>query len=1031
MKKQILFVLSLLLLTFTAYSQTVVVKGTVIDGEDKQPIIGANISTKNASVGTITDINGNFSLNISKGSTIVVSYIGYKSHEQKINSEMPQMTIVLASDAIMLDEFVAIGYGTVKKSDVTGAVASVSGEQLRKLPGAGVDKALQGLSPGVTVVSNSGQPGSDVVVRIRGIGTVNNASPLYVVDGVPVDNINFLSPNDIKSTEILKDASSTAIYGARGANGVILITTNGGTTDEKFSLSADIYYGIQNRGKKLNMMNSDQLSQFWGYKPQTDGSLTDWVYKNFAGSKDYIPKNLNYSDYNTDWQDAVFQENAPIQNYYLTASGGFKKLQYMMSAGYFDQKGIIMDSYYKRFTFRINTSAQVKKWLKLGENLSFMASSNRDAPNNSDNYSMLNSAIRFAPWDPLRYPDGGVSASSIANYPNPLSMSEYIHPSNSWNRLVGNAYLEITPIEGLVFKSDYGIDLSIGRNSLFKDKYSIAPYDKMENNFVSQGFERYITWTIENTLTYTKTFGKHNLSAMVGQTVQEYSYYTLGSSRTNVVNPKPENWYISMADGEYTTSDGVGRSRMASFLGRVNYSYDNRYLFTANFRADGSSKFPVNNLWGFFPSFSAAWKISEESFFASAAQYVPTLKLRVGWGQIGNEKISTNNFYPKVQTGSQFVTYVFGNPQELAYGATMTSLPSQFLKWETTNQFNVGVDFGLFNSQLTGSVDYYIKDTEDMLLNVVLPSHIGMMFTSPDNVGQVRNQGLELILNWRQQVNRNFSYSIGGNLATVQNNFTKMGTSSPIYGEGFKGENLVVSQEGFPLYSFYGYQYDGIIQNQQEADDYCVRDAQGNPVLDQYGDRIQIIPGVQAGDVRYVDRNNDGKITDLDKTILGSSFPTLTYGFNASFEFYGFDISLFFQGVAGNQIYNCNRVLLEGGEGNKNTNLSTDMLQSWTTENPSTNMPRAYGRASNFWASDRFLEDGSYLRLKNMQLGYQFPKKWMDAIKMQGIKLYVSGSNLLTFTNYTGYDPEASFSGVDRGNYPQAITVIFGAKIDF
>ncbi|HET9571101.1 MAG TPA: TonB-dependent receptor [Bacteroidales bacterium] len=1059
MKKHSFLLFILFVFSFSTWAQEYKVSGILISDDDQLPVIGATVKVKGSNKVTISDENGQFNISVQKNEILQINFMGYQNMELRINNYTAPLRIVLKTDAVALDEVIAVGYGTVKKSDLTGSVASVSGEQLRKLPSSSIDKALQGLTPGVTVVANSGQPGSDMVVRIRGIGTVNDASPLYVVDGVAVGNINFLSPNDIKSTEVLKDASATAIYGSRGANGVILVTTNQGTKSNKTNLNVDIYYGTQNRAKKLNLMNSKQLSKFWGYTGTTSGEFNSWIYSNFANSKDYIPKALDYSSFETDWQDVVFDNNAPIQSYHVSASGGSEKSSYSLSAGYFDQKGIIMDSYYKRFTFRVNSSSQVNDWLKVGENLSMMNSDNRNAPNNNDNYSILNSAIRLAPWDPIRFPQGSfispntafpngkdasnqVSASSIANYANPISMTEFIHPSDLWNRLVGDAYFEIRPIKDLVYKADFGLDLSYGRSRQFKEVYNVAPYDQMLNNFVSSSFQRYETWSIEQTLTYNKSIGKHSFSAMVGQSLSEYTYYSLGGSRTNITNPIPENWYISMGKGTFTVSDGVGRSRLSSFLGRVNYSFNNRYLFTANFRADGSTKFPKTNLWGYFPSFSAGWKASEEEFFAPLKTTIETLKVRAGWGQIGNQNISSDNYFAKLSTGSQFVSYVLGDQQVLVNGATMTNLPSEFLKWETTEQTNIGVDVGMLNNRLTGSVDYYNKLTKDMLLNVVLPSHIGMLFSSPDNVGEVRNTGFEFIANWRDNLTKNLGYSFGGNIASVSNEFVKMGTSSPIYGQGFKGENLIISKEGTPLYSFYGYTYDGILQNQAEVDDYILKDANGNPVylkdaagnltLDGNGNPqvIPIIPGVQPGDVRYVDINKDGKISDLDKKILGSSFPTFTYGFNASVDYKGFDFSLFFQGVSGNMIYNCNRMLLEGGEGAKVTNLSTDMLQSFTVEHPSTTIPRASGRPSNYWASNRFLEDGSYLRLKNAQIGYNLPKSLIAPLDIQACRLYVSGSNLLTFTKYRGYDPEASFSGVDRGNYPQAITILFGVKLD-
>ena len=1039
MKKEIISLFIFIVISLSGFAQECKVSGRILSDDDKMPIIGANVIVKGTNRGTITDVNGQFTIMVQKNQSLVFSYIGYQNEDQKVTESISDLKITLKTNTVALDEVVAIGYGTIKKSDLTGAVASVSGEDLRKLPSASIDKALQGLSPGVTVVANSGQPGQDMVVRIRGIGTINGADPLYVVDGVTVTSINYLSPNDIKSTEVLKDASATAIYGSRGANGVILITTNQGSNTGKMVLSVDAYYGTQNRAKKLSLMNSEQLSKYWGYTGTTSTDFNSWVYSNFAASKSYIPTGLNYSAINTDWQDVVFVPDAPIQNYYVSASGGSTKTSYSMSAGYFDQEGIIMDSFFKRFTFRINSSAQINDWLKVGENMSLMSSDNRNAPNNNDNYSLLNSAIRLAPWDPARFPAGSVlaskvpvgnqvSASSIANYPNPLSMDVYDHPSTHYDRIVGDAYFEIKPIKDLVYKADFGIDLSIGESKEFKDQYSVAPYDFLANNFITSSFQRYETWSIDQTLTYNKTVGKHVFSAMVGSSILQSNTYTLGGSNTGIANPIPENWYLSMGTGTQTVSDGVDQWEMASFLGRINYSYNNRYLFTASMRADGSSKFPVKNLWGYFPSFSLGWKISEEEFFAPLRSVIESLKIRGGWGQIGNQNmLGTNGSLPKLQSGIEFVSYVLGNTQALAYGATMTSLPSKNLQWETQEQSDFGIDFGMLNNRLTGTVDYYDKLTKEMILWAVLPAHIGMLFTSPANIGDVSNKGLEIQANWKDKISKKFSYSFGGNLATVNNMFTNMGTSSPIYGQSFKTENLVVSQQGSPLYSFWGYTYDGIFQTQAQVDDYVQKDKNGKPVLDASGNKIPIIPGLMPGDVRYKYNNGDATI---NKSIQGSSFPTFTYGFNASVDYGGFDFSVFFQGVSGNLIYNANRMLLQGGEGGKVTNLGTEMLQSWTTTNPSTTVPRVYGKASNYWASNRFLEDGSYLRLKNAQIGYNLPKKVLAPAKIGSCRIYLSGSNLLTFTKYTGYDPEASFSGVDRGNYPQAVTFLLGVKLE-
>lgn len=1024
------------------FAETVVLTGTVTDGNG-EPVIGASVLEKGSSNGCSTDIDGKFSLRVDNEKTIVVSYVGMKSQEIKLAGRT-KLDVVLEDGGVMLDDVVVIGYGTMKKSDLTGAVATVSAENLKKTPAASLDQALQGRAAGVTVNSSTGQPGAAAEVRIRGIGTVNNSAPIYVVDGVILDDISFLSPSDIASTEILKDASATAIYGSRGANGVIIVTTKNGSNEGRAEVSFDMYVGWQNRWRALDVMGRDEFVDTYlkinGTKSEVKffekNGFNAWLenYKG-VGRKDYHPvvlsdKNpdgLDYSSIETNWQDEVFQQNAFIQNYHLSVDGGSDKYGYSISASWFDQDGTIMGSNYKRLTLRANSWFKVKDWLKIGENLSFVYTQSRWAMNNSSSAgaSILSAALAMAPWDPTHYPNGShnkagddlsgqiAAATNFTNVTNPFSMVETSHPNDKAERWVGDVYIEITPpfVKGLTFRSDVSLDLINNRNRSYKDAYKYSDYDQSVYNFISSSMSRQSQLIWENTLTYKNVFNDiHDLTVMVGQTMEESNYYSIGGSGANILNPVETNWYLSQATLDRTEAgDSVWRTRRFSLLGRVHYSLLSRYLLTVNFRADASSMFP-ENLWGYFPSAALAWKISEEEWMKNVS-CVDFLKLRLGWGQIGNDKISSDSFnLTMFNTGPTFVDYVLGENQQLANGSTVLTWVNNGGKWEVTEQYDLGIDFGLFKGMLSGTIDFFLRDTKDMLLTVKGPAHVGNRYDGTNNVGTVRNQGIELSLEHRNKIG-NVNYSVGGNVSFIQNELTALNGGEPVRSHI---DNVVVCDEGMPLYSFYGYQYEGVYKTQEEVDAAMWGYEAGNQPY-------------SVGDARYTDLNNDGKIDDNDKTFLGSAFPWLTYGINLGVEWKGIDVSLFFQGVYGNEIYNQVRYRTEG-RGNESV-LSTAMRDVWTPNTPDGNIPDPR-HSVNFFASSRFVEDGSYFRLKNAQIGYTLPQKWMKAIGFNRCRIYVQGSNLFTVTKYTGYDPEVG-GGVDYGNYPQSRTILVGANISF
>ena len=1025
MKKALTF-LAAMALAISAFAQGTVT-GTVTDAQDGYPLPGVAVILKGAGTGVETDLDGNFSIKASNGQTLVFSCIGYAEKEVVVSGT--SLNVALETDSYMLDEVVAIGYGVMKKSDLTGSVASVKGEQLKKTPASGIDQALQGVAAGVTVNANSGQPGAAAEVRVRGIGTVNNAAPIFVVDGVIVDDISFLSPSDIASTEILKDASATAIYGSRGANGVILVTTTKGNTDGQISISFDANIGFQNPWRKLDLLTTDEYAIFLskigdigGYSTLKEQGRDAWIRSRMIGNTSkFHPSNLDYSKTDTDWQEAVFNRNAVIQNYHLAINGGNNQGQWSVSASWFNQDGTIIGSNYSRLTLRANSSYNVKKWLKVGENLNFMYGYGRTAMNNnaSAQASILSAALSMSPWDPVTYPQGShnsagedlsgkyAAPTNFKNVTHPYAMVNYSHPMDKSDRWVGDIFVDITPIEGLVWHNDISMDLSNVRHSLFKEEYMVSQYDKMDKNFLEKNMTRYRTLIFESTLTWMKDFGKHGVNLMAGTTLEEYQMESLGGSGAKILIPRETNWFLSQTtEDRNPAGDGAARNRRQSFLARAHYNYDSRYLLTVNFRADGTSKF-TNHVWGFFPSVAAAWRVDNEPWL-NKPEWLESLKVRAGWGRIGNDKIGDNaSVQTMFNSGPTFVDYVLGQNQDLAHGATILTLVNSDIMWEATEQVNAGVDLGLWKNKLTATVDFFIRDTKDMLLGVTAPAHVGNRYAATANVGTVRNSGIELTLEHRNHVG-DWDYSLNGNVSFIKNQLTALNGGSPVYGD------RTISTEGLPLYTFWGYEYEGIYQSDQELQEHL------------------FAPGAsaeyQVGGARYKDQNGDGRIDNNDLTNLGNPFPWLTYGLTATAAWKGFDLQVFFQGVAGNKIYNALRERTEG-TGN-NSQLSATMRSVWTADHTTGVIPNPFAGSHNRDNNSRMVEDGAYLRLKNVQLGYTLPEKIVNKVGISRCRVYVSCTNVFTLTGYTGYDPEVG-GGVDYGNYPQSRTVQMGLNLNF
>lgn len=1046
-----------------AMAQTLTVTGVVMAQDEPDPVIGANVMVKGSTVGTITDFDGNFSIQAKAGDVLQVSFMGYKPQDVKVTNAGP-IRVTLEPDNVQLQEVVAIGYGTMKKSDLTGSVASVSADELIKAPVSGLDQALQGRAAGVTVTSGSGQPGEAATIRIRGIGSATGQNdPLYVVDGVITGDIKWLSPTDIKSMEILKDASAAAIYGSRGANGVILITTKSGG-EGKMNISFDAYWGFQNRWKKMDVLKSrDFADTELRIQAMRNGAeeiayyqqhgFTPWLNMYKLGNADitkiseYYPINFNYANQETDWQDEVFRANAFMHNYNLSFDGGNEKGHYALSASYFGQEGTIIGSTYRRFTLRLNSDYKVRDWLKIGEHFSIVSSYSRLAMNNSSSAgaSIISGALAMSPWDPVYYPQGSVNkngkdisgyysaGSNFKNVTNPYQMVYNYEPNSRTERAVGDVYLEITPVKGLTIRPSISADYAVTRARNFGWPNIYTSYNASDKNHIDANINRGLQLLEELTVTYAREIGKHNFSVMAGQTWSEYNYYGIGGSGAQILNPIPSNWYLSRATEDQTyASDDVSRTRRLSFLGRAFYNYDSRYMVTVNFRADASSKF-TKQPWGFFPSAAVAWRLSEEPFIRDQElEWLDNIKIRAGFGQVGNDGIQSNSFqYAMGSSVNVFYGYPFGpeqNSGNATGGAALLTLVDEAGKWETNQQWDAGIDLAFWNGKLSATVDYFRRSTLDAILYVNAPAQVGNRYSMARNVGNILNEGVEITLGHDNRVGE-FHYNIGANVSYLHNELTKLNGGSPLWGDRTK------TDEGMALNSFWGYQYEGIYQTDEEA-------------LEQLYTYDASTIGVHAGDARYKDVNGDGKLDENDKMVIGNPFPKLTFGLNFGADFYGVDVQLFFQGAAGNSIYNAQRQMLEGdGSGYALASYMKDNVwvgytpavqnamiangvNPYELENRNGTIPNPLGSPTNTENSTRFIEDGSYLRLKNVQIGYTFPLKWTQKFRCSRLRVYATASNLFTITGYKGYDPEVG-SGVDYGNYPQSRTFTFGLNATF
>lgn len=978
-----------------AQQQAKTVTGTVTDVSG-EPIIGANIRIKGTTTGTITDIDGNFSIEAEPQSVIEVSYIGYLTQETVINNQK-SIRFLLKEDTKTLDEVVVIGYGVQKKADLTGSVANINTEKLNTQSNANIGQALQGKIAGVDIVSQGGAPGSGTRIMVRGIGTLNNASPLYIVDGMYMNSI-----------DVLKDASSAAIYGSRAANGVIIVTTKeGSNTEGKPIIDLSVNLGISTASKFLDMLDAKGWAEVTTIARQAIGKPALDMATDLANKPD------------NDWQDIMFRP-ALMQNYNLAVKGGGKYSTYYTGLGYFNQDGIVKGTNYQRYN--IQSKNDYKRGIfSAGTNL--IISFSHDKPLHQElRGGMIGTILQSVPtlekYDDTREGGYGGTYGDVVNIPHPLAIIDdnIMDRYNENVKIFANLYAQIELFKGLKYKLNLTPDFSFERYKNYLNKYDFG----LATNSITQLTERQRrrrNILVENLLTFDRTFGEHKISALAGYTYQDSRFRHIQAYGEGLPQGLEE---IDAATTNRSNEGNSWRSVLTSILGRVFYSYQNKYLFTATIRRDGSSKFGKNNRYGYFPSFSLGWNVAEEKFMENV-HWLDQLKLRGGYGVLGNQEIDNYQYSSTITTG---INYPDGNGG-LLQGAFPKNFANPDIKWEETAMTNVGIDFMAFNNRLSLTADYYVKNTKDILLTVPIPISSGGANDPIRNAGKIRNNGFEFNLGWMDQPNPDISYGINLIGSFNKNKVIAMGSESGSIKGGSTNQNITTSETkaGYPIGGYWLISTAGYFNSQEEVDAYA-----------KDGKKIQ--PAAEPGDIKFVDANNDGVINDDDRVFQGSPFPDFTFALNGNMRYKNFDLSIGLQGVLGNKIYNATRQTLE--DVTKGSNFLASCLDYWTPENKNASHPRLTWDDPNRNTraeSDRYLENGSYLRLRSVQLGYTFPQTWFKGA-IQHARVYINAENLFTITSYSGYSPDvnadnANYRGFDNFIYPTNRTFMLGLNVTF
>lgn len=1071
MKGKLFSCLVLMFLSISMMAQKVPVSGTVSD--QTGPVIGASVIEKGTTNGTMTDNDGHFTLTVSKGAVIEISSIGYKTQEITVGAQT-NFTVTLSEDNEFLDEVVVVGYGSMKKSDLAGASVSMNESDLKGSIISSLDQSLQGRAAGVTAVTTSGAPGSSSSIRVRGQATINaNAEPLYVIDGVIVQGggntgadfglgdalgngkvstispLSTINPADIVSMEILKDASATAIYGAQGANGVVLITTKHGKSGEaKFSYDGMV--AMSRQAVRLNMMNLREYAQYYNERIEEGDEEGDIDETNpYYATPSLLGKGTN-------WQDEIFR-TAWQHQHQLSAQGGSDKVQYYVSGSYMDQQGTIIGSNFNRFSVRTNLDAQLKKWLKLGVNATY-AITNDNLKLADSNQGLIYYSLTTIPDIPVYDVNGNYSSTIREGYtsPNPVALAMMDEILLKRKKLSGNIYAELTPIKHITWRTELGFDMGESDANRYKPMVDLGGWVRSQNSISYQKNSNYF-WQLKNYLTYANQWGKHSVTAMVGQECWESRWNYLSGSNTDL--PSDEVHNVALATGTPSISSGFGSSSMASFFTRETYNYGDRYLGTYTYRYDGSSNFGPKNRWAGFHSVALAWRFSNEKFFEPVKKVIDNGKLRLGWGQTGNSSIGS---------------YAWGAaitrmPSALGMGFRPSNIPNTSIRWESQEQYNVGLDLGFFNGRLNLTVDAYYKRSDDMLMSMQLPSYMGTqgnvsskLQAPKGNYGSIENKGLEITLDAHPVQLKNFSWDSNFQISFNKNKLLSLSDTenATLVGYGQFGDVVCVSEIGKPLYNFYGYKVEGVYKD--------LDDIQNSAKPAKYPSDGVFSRGntVWVGDIKYKDVDENGIIDERDRTDLGSPLPKFTFGWTNTFRYKNLDLSIFLNGSYGNKVMNYNSLTLTHmnstwtnqlqGVVSKRARLEPidptivyadgskwfDHIDNVRVKNPGTKIPHTSinDPNDNDRISDRYVEDGSFLRIKNITLGYTFPKALLNKAKIENLRVYVNIQNLYTFTKYTGYDPEVGAStqdstgltyGLDNGRYPSPAMYSFGLNITF
>ena len=1050
--KKLLSVLFLLSFTLAAvYAQNIQIKGTVVSGTDNEPLPGVNVVVKgNTSTGTITDFNGTFTLSAPADAILSISYIGFKSQEIAVKGHK-DIKIVLQEDSETLDEVVVVGYGVQKKSVVTASIAKVSADDLASTAPVRMDNALKGLASGVTVTSSSGQPGAAAQIRVRGVGTIRTengaADPLYIVDGMPLEGgLDYLNPNDIASIEVLKDAASGAVYGARAANGVILVTTKTGKIG-KTKVTYDFSYGWQSAWKKRDVLNASEYALMIN-----EGAINAGIAPKFSDPYSY--------GQGTNWQDEVFNNNAPMMNHQVSVSGASEKVNYLFSLGFYTQDGIVGGNFdrsnYERLTLRSNTQytlfdeSKERNWLnslKVTSNLSYARIKSTNFDDNSTWGTPFGSALALSPilnvydeteeaikaqfdkygttaeYTPVYDPRNGKLFSipgEFGEMSNPIAKLSLPGDKHWSHKFVANFSAELQLWDNLKFKTSYGADLSFWGYDGYRPLYYLRSGESSTQSSAYSRKEDGTVWQLENVLMYDKSIDKHSFSVLLGQSAKKSSGSYLYGSRNNITNySRP---YIDASTGLAANADrdAAGApsvdATLASIFARASYNYDERYMLQVTVRRDGSSRFGPNNHYAVFPSFSLGWNLTNEKFMNKRPNWLTTTKIRLSWGKNGNENIGNFKYTVLTSPGNNAI---FGSSENVINGVKASGLANPDLKWEESEQLDFGLDFGFFNNALTFTADYYKKKTNGMLMEMNIPFYVGE--AKPiGNVGKMENSGIELEAAYKFRVS-DWNFRVSANASYLKNKLIEYGNESGWENlDSFQGTgDISRAENGKPFPFFYGYKTAGIFQNTDEVKAY----------KNDKGELLQ--PTAVPGDVRFVDVDGNGIIDANDRTDIGKGMPDWTFGFNLGVSWKNFDLNMMWQGTAGNDIYDATR-----RTDIATSNLPSWMLNRWTGEGTSNRIPRfVQGDNVNWQSSDLYVYDGSYLRLKNIQLGYTLPAALTQKVFISSLRFYVAAENLFTFTKYHGFDPEISSGGtslgIDYGVYPQARVWTIGASLSF